>query len=291
MIITRTPFRISFVGGGTDLRAFYSKEYGQVLSTTINKHIYVAVKRQTDIVDFKYRINWSKVEFKNKFDEIKNVDFIILCLPTPLTNNKTPDMSFITNTMKNISKHLKIGQAISLESTTYPGTCREVLVPYLKNFNIGKDFFLIYSPEREDPGNKKFSILKTPKVLGGYSSLCQKIGSLTYKLLKIKIVKVSSLEVAEFTKLLENIYRSVNIGMINEMKILCNKLVKKQYSGRHFTLIELRGKKQNNQMMIVAISNYKNEQWFFKLMGNKSAVLAEKNAFLNLLKQFKAVYP
>ncbi len=171
-----------------------------------------------------------KSMLENKFkcflnlNKISEVDIIVLCLPTPIYKNKTPDLSFIKNTMTKLQKYLRPYQTISLESTTYPGTCREIIYPYLKKFEVGKNFFLIYSPEREDPGNKKYSILKIPKVIGGYSKQCLEIGARYYSLLKIKMIKVSTLEVAELTKLLENVYRSVNIGMINEMKNLCNKM-------------------------------------------------------------------
>ncbi len=166
----------------------------------------------------------NKFECFNNFKNISKVDIIILCLPTPLNKNKTPDMKYIKISMKQIKKYLIKGQTISLESTTYPGTTREIIASEINNFNIGKDFFLIYSPEREDPGNKKFSISKTPKVVGGYSMNCLSVGYKLYKILVRKVIKVSSLEVAEFTKLLENIYRSVNIGMINEMKLLTTKM-------------------------------------------------------------------
>ena len=167
---------------------------------------------------------------KNNFEcftnlkKIPEVDLIILCLPTPVYKNKSPDISYIKNTLEELKKYFRKYQILSLESTTYPGTSREVILPYLKKFNVGKDFFLVYSPEREDPGNKKYSILKIPKVIGGYSRKCLELGSKFYSLLGIKLIKVSSLESAELTKLLENIYRSVNIGMVNEMKLLCNKM-------------------------------------------------------------------
>ncbi len=166
------------------------------------------------------------VNFYNNFNKIREVDFIIVCLPTPLKKNKSPDMSYIVNFMKSNYKYFRKNQAISLESTTYPGTCRELILPYLlkKKLKIGKNFSIIYSPEREDPGNKKFSLTKIPKVVGGLSKNCQEIGSLVYSLLNIKIIKTPSVEVAEITKLLENIYRSVNIGMINELKVLCQKM-------------------------------------------------------------------
>ena len=161
----------------------------------------------------------------NSFEKINLVDVIILCLPTPLTKRKTPDMSYIKNSMQKIKKYLRTGQVLSLESTTYPGTCRDILLPILQEkFLVGKNFFLVYSPEREDPGNKKFPLTSLPKVVGGLTKKCLNIGSRIYSLLDIKIIKVSSLEIAEFTKLLENIYRSVNIGMVNELKILCQKM-------------------------------------------------------------------
>ena len=160
----------------------------------------------------------SGFECTSEFKKISKTDIIIICLPTPLKKNLSPELRYIKDSMKTIKPFLKKGQAISLESTTYPGTSREILLPYLKKFKVGKEFFLIYSPEKEDPGNKKFSITKVPKVLGGYTKYCTDIGAKTYRLLRTKIIKVSSLEIAEFTKLLENIYRSVNIGMINSLR-------------------------------------------------------------------------
>ncbi len=159
------------------------------------------------------------------FSYISNVDVIILCLPTPIKKNKSPEMKYINNSIKSILPFLKKNQTLCLESTTYPGTCEEIILPMLKKkFNVGKEFFLVYSPEREDPGNEKFSLQKIPKVLGGYSQNCGKIGAEIYKLIGVEIVKVKNLRTAEFTKLLENIYRSVNIGLINEMKNITEKL-------------------------------------------------------------------
>lgn len=179
---------------------------------------YFSKKKIRDIVNKKFTCY-------NSFEKISDVDIIILCLPTPLTKQKTPDMSFIKKSMREIKKYLKPGQLLSLESTTYPGTCREVLLPFLdKRFLIGSNFFLTYSPEREDPGNKKYSISNLPKILGGITTNCADIGSKLYSLLNIKVIKVKSIEIAEFTKLLENIYRSVNIGLVNELKYITAKL-------------------------------------------------------------------
>jgi len=159
------------------------------------------------------------------FSLISKMDLIILCLPTPLKKNKSPDMSYILSSLKTILPFLKENQVLSLESTTYPGTCEEVILPLLnKKFNVGKNFYLVYSPEREDPGNKKYSLLKIPKVLGGLTKNCKLLGEKFYSLLGIKLITVNDLKTAEFTKLLENIYRSVNIGLINEMKNICSKM-------------------------------------------------------------------
>lgn len=159
------------------------------------------------------------------FKLISNMDLIILCLPTPIKKNKSPEMLYIINSLKMIFPYLKSNQTLSLESTTYPGTCDELIAPLLKKkFTLGKNFHLIYSPEREDPGNKKYSLLKIPKVLGGYTDKCKKVGEKFYSLLNIKLILVNNIKTAEFTKLLENIYRSVNIGLINEMNNICKKL-------------------------------------------------------------------
>ena len=168
----------------------------------------------------------NKVQFTFNFSRIKEIDIIILCLPTPLKKNKVPDMSYINNFLKQNSKYFQKNQAISLESTTYPGTSREIVLPHIlkRKFVPGQDFALIYSPEREDPGNKKFNLSKIPKVVGGLTDNCREIGSKIYSLLNIKIIKTSSIEIAEFTKILENVYRSINIGLVNELKILCAKM-------------------------------------------------------------------
>ena len=148
-----------------------------------------------------------------------------MCLPTPLKKDKSPEMKYIKNSLNQIMPFLRQNQCISLESTTYPGTCDDIFVPKLNDkFNLGKNFFLVYSPEREDPGNKKFVLGKIPKIIGGYSKKCLNKGKFFYKLAGIKMIGVSSIKTAEFTKLLENIYRSVNIGLVNELKYITAKL-------------------------------------------------------------------
>ena len=164
------------------------------------------------------------LEATNKFNNILHADAIIICVPTPLNKYREPDLSFVTKTFDTILPFLKKGQIISLESTTYPGTTEEELLPRLEKskFKIGKDIFLVYSPEREDPGNLHFQTKNMPKVVGGLSNNCTKLGKALYEQIVSKVVLVSSTKVAEMVKLLENIYRAVNIGLVNEMKIVAD---------------------------------------------------------------------
>jgi len=165
-------------------------------------------------------------EATDDFGRIGTVDAIIICVPTPLGKHREPDLSFITGTMQTIAPHLRAGQVLSLESTTYPGTTSEVLLPFLKQrgFQVGEDFFLVYSPEREDPGNAKFNTRTIPKILGGVTPACRAAGEALYGLAVDRVVPVSSPQVAELTKLLENIHRSVNIGLVNEMKMIADRM-------------------------------------------------------------------
>lgn len=160
------------------------------------------------------------------FSLIKNVDAIIMCVPTPLNKYREPDLSYIKNTLYSIMPFLQKGQIISLESTSYPGTTEEEIMPVIKNLGlkVGEDFFIVYSPEREDPGNKNFSAINIPKVLGGITSNCKEVGLALYSKVIQNLVPVSSTKVAEMTKLLENIHRAVNIGLMNELKILAEKM-------------------------------------------------------------------
>lgn len=169
---------------------------------------------------------YSRFNPTTDFAKINEVDAIIICVPTPLNKHRDPDLSYITGTLKSICPHLKAGQILSLESTTYPGTTEEEIVPTLQklSFNIGHDFFVVYSPEREDPANKNFVTATIPKVVGGYTPKCLEMGIELYKNIISKIIPVSSTRAAEMTKLLENIHRSVNIGLVNEMKIIADKM-------------------------------------------------------------------
>ena len=162
----------------------------------------------------------------SNFGKISEVDCIILCVPTPLNGYLEPDLSYVESTLKSIAPYLRKEQVVSLESTTYPGTTTEVVQPIIESsgLKVGEDISLVYSPEREDPGNESFASVDIPKVLGGVTEECLDLGSAIYSLVFPKVVKVSSTAVAEFTKLLENIYRSVNIGLVNEMKIVATKM-------------------------------------------------------------------
>jgi UDP-N-acetyl-D-glucosamine dehydrogenase len=160
------------------------------------------------------------------FTKVSEPDVLIICVPTPLTINREPDMSYINGTMEKIAPHLRKGQAIALESTTYPGTTEELLGSVLERegFTIGEDIFLIYSPEREDPGNKNFTTQSIPKVVGGSTPACLAKGIAIYEQVVDQVVPVPSTQIAEMVKLLENIHRAVNIGLVNEMKIVADRM-------------------------------------------------------------------
>jgi len=153
-------------------------------------------------------------------------DAISICVPTPLSKFKDPDISFIVAATEAVKKRLRRGQAIVLESTTYPGTTREIMLPALEStgLKVGQDFFLAFSPERVDPGNQNYGTRNTPKVVGGITADCQAVAVALYQPAIDTLVPVSTTETAELVKLLENTFRSVNIGLVNEMAIVCDKL-------------------------------------------------------------------
>jgi UDP-N-acetyl-D-glucosamine dehydrogenase len=176
------------------------------------------------------------------FSRLPEADAIIICVPTPLNEHREPDMTFIENSGKMISQYLRAGQFVSLESSTYPGTTEEILLPMFENapilqnsnvknhkskaksFVVGKDFFLAFSPEREDPNNPNYSTATIPKVVGGVTPNCLKIALALYNQVIVKTVPVSSPKAAEATKLLENIYRSINIALVNELKMVFDRM-------------------------------------------------------------------
>lgn len=160
------------------------------------------------------------------FARAAEADALILCVPTPLGGHQEPDLSFVINTLESLLPHLRKGQIVSLESTTYPGTTDEELRPRIESrgFKVGVDIFLLFSPEREDPGNVSFTTSTIPKVVGGSTPACLEAGVALYGRIIEKVVPVSSTQTAEMTKLLENIYRAVNIGLVNELKIVADRM-------------------------------------------------------------------
>ncbi|WP_044874935.1 UDP-N-acetyl-D-glucosamine 6-dehydrogenase [Pseudomonas sp. LFM046] len=168
----------------------------------------------------------SGFEATTDFSRVSECDALVLCVPTPLNKYREPDMSFVINTTDAIKPYLRRGQVVSLESTTYPGTTEEELLPRVQEggLTVGKDIFLVYSPEREDPGNPNFETRTIPKVLGGHTPACLQVGIALYEQAIDKVVAVSSTKAAEMTKLLENIHRAVNIGLVNEMKIVADRM-------------------------------------------------------------------
>lgn len=192
---------------------------------TYIKHI--ASKRIKDVLDKK------TFTATNQFDKLPEADAIIICVPTPLDEHREPDMTYIVTTAETIAKYLRKGQLVSLESTTYPGTTDEILLPMFeqagardggKKFVVGKDFYLSFSPEREDPNNPKYNTATIPKVVGGVTPDCLKIATTLYNNVVVKTVPVSSTRAAEATKLTENIYRSVNIALVNELKMVFDRM-------------------------------------------------------------------
>jgi len=160
------------------------------------------------------------------FSQLAKMKAILICVPTPLRKTKDPDISYILSAIKKIHKQLKKGQLIVLESTTYPGTTREVLLPILEKtgLKVGRDYQLAFSPERIDPGNKKFGIRNTPKIVGGITAECTQRAQELYGHIVNQVVPVSSPETAEMVKLLENTFRAVNVGLVNEVALMCNRM-------------------------------------------------------------------
>lgn len=166
------------------------------------------------------------LEASTDFARAAECDALILCLPTPLNKSREPDLSYVTNTMDALVPHLRQGQVVSLESTTYPGTTEEEMLPRVERSGlaVGEDIFLVYSPEREDPGNPDFETATIPKLIGGHTHNCLEMGTALYEQLVDQLVPMSSTCAAEMTKLLENIHRAVNIGLVNEMKTVADKM-------------------------------------------------------------------
>ena len=184
---------------------------------------YILDLKPSDIVSLQRD---ESVVFTSDLGTIKKLDAFIVCVPTPLLKTKEPDVSFIVSATELIKRHMKRGQVVVLESTTYPGTTDEVMLPILESTGLkeGKDFYLAFSPERIDPGNTKYFVTNIPKVVGGISQCSTEIAKFLYEQIIDKVMPISSSRAAEMTKLLENTFRIVNLGLINELTLMCDKL-------------------------------------------------------------------
>ena len=176
--------------------------------------------------DLEPLVKSGKLRATADFAAVRDLDTINICVPTPLRKTKDPDMSFIVSSCQEIARYFHPGTLVILESTTYPGTTDEVVLPMLEKdgLHVGRDFFLCFSPERVDPGNPNFQTFNIPKVVGGVTPVCTEMGRLFYSQALDKVVPVSSTSVAEMVKLLENTFRMINIGLVNEIAMMCDRI-------------------------------------------------------------------
>lgn len=176
--------------------------------------------------ELKALVSEGKIRAFDNFKVLTEADIIVICVPTPLTRNMDPDISYIVNVTRHTAEYIRRGQLVTLESTTYPGTTQEVMLPILEQsgLKVGQDFFLSFSPERVDPGNKRFTTKNTSKVVGGVTPACLDVAVTFYEQTILNIVPVSSPAVAEITKVFENTYRAVNIALVNELTLLCDRM-------------------------------------------------------------------
>ncbi len=194
---------------------------------SINKGVSYIPDVPTEQVERLVRLG--KLRATSDFSVLKDVDAVSICVPTPLRKTGDPDLSYILSVTEELSKYVHPGMVVVLESTTYPGTTREILLPKLSEgaagkLTVGEDFFLAFSPERVDPGRKDWTTVNTPKVIGGITAACTEVSAAWYRQAIQSVVPVSSAEVAEMAKLLENTFRMVNIGLVNEMALMCDRL-------------------------------------------------------------------
>ncbi|MCP4633633.1 MAG: nucleotide sugar dehydrogenase [candidate division Zixibacteria bacterium] len=217
---------------GLPLAVEYAKSGFKVVGIDIlKKKVDLVNSGKSDIDDIspeevKILRDAERLEATNDFSKLNEIDCIAICVPTPLNKTKDPDVSFILSAANEIKKYQRKGQLIVLESTTYPGTTDELIQPILEEGGLkaGKDFYLAFSPERVDPGNEHYNTANTPKIVGGIDEISTRIAKLFYEQIISQIVSVSSTRTAEMVKLLENTFRSVNIGLVNEVALMCNKL-------------------------------------------------------------------
>jgi len=171
-------------------------------------------------------VRQKRLRLSSEYEVLEGCQAVIICVPTPLRKTKDPDLSYVLSAVKEVSKHLSSPKLVILESTTYPGTTEEMVKPALEmsGLKVGKEIFLAFSPERVDPGNPKYNTRNIPKVIGGVTPACTQLAKTLYSQVLERVIAVSSATVAEMVKLLENTFRSVNIALVNEMALMCNKL-------------------------------------------------------------------
>lgn len=229
------PLALEFAGKGFQTIGFDTDEKKIPLLNSGKSYI-----KHIKSDKIKAAVKNKKFKATSDFSELPKVDAIIICVPTPLDEHREPDMTYIENSGKVIAQYLRKGQFVALESSTYPGTTEEILQPLFENapltqagkssvgkvskFKVGKDFYLAFSPEREDPNNPNYTTATIPKVVGGVTEACLKIALNIYNQVIVKTVPVSSPRAAEATKLLENIYRSINIALVNELKMVFERM-------------------------------------------------------------------
>jgi UDP-N-acetyl-D-glucosamine dehydrogenase len=217
---------------GLPLAVAFSRRGFRLLGIESDKDRFQQLKKKTSYITdvpgrhLREAINSGRLRPESDFSSLGDADVVIICVPTPLKRRYSPDISFILKAVEGIKRHLRRGQLIILESTTYPGTTEEVILPLLEQGGLrcGRDFYLVFSPERIDPGNAKFSVQKIPKVVGGLSIEATELAALLYGHIVECTVRVSSPRVAETVKLLENTFRIVNIGLIDEIAMMAHKM-------------------------------------------------------------------
>ena len=216
------PLAIEFTNAGFEVLGI-DIDKNKVNSINSGKNYIKDVKNDV----LKNAVNKKLLTASTNFNEVKNLDAISICVPTPLNKEKNPDISYIVSVMEQIKDYIHEHMLIVLESTTYPGSTKELILPYISNRKeliIGENISLCFSPERIDPGNKIYNTNNTPKVIGGVTEKCSKVGKYLYSKIIQEIIVVSSTETAEMVKLLENTFRAINIGLANEVAIMCEKL-------------------------------------------------------------------
>ncbi|MHC4758407.1 MAG: nucleotide sugar dehydrogenase, partial [Planctomycetota bacterium] len=214
------PLALAFVRGGATVIGF---DINTKQVEKINKGI--SPIKHIPRSSLQKALKTKRIRATNRMSELVKPDALLICVPTPLTENREPDMQYVIK-CQTISRYLRKGQLVVLESTTYPGTSRDLMLPILeqKGLKAGRDFYLAYSPEREDPGNKEFDTTRIPKVVGGYDKQSLRKALEVYRYAIEELVPVGSCEIAEACKILENTYRCVNIAMVNELKQLFDRM-------------------------------------------------------------------